>query len=334
MSKIKLLFYGLIALVVISIGITGCGKTSDAANATPTPNNNTIGSGISNILDAQATKALWTPTPENDTIIDAGATALWVEVHVGMTQQAAANALQFAGATQTAVALNQQATQRAADAATSEAWKQTYWNATQTMAPIQTATAYPPIATAYSQTQTAIPLYATDEAVRVYANQTVVVGAAYKVAVEAQRARWSGTANQFVFYGVILAILIFVGAYLKRNAPFKKLTPTVWSVKNEKTKQEHVVDTTLLPAPITIVGPDGAKPTGMINEENQAKVTEREQKIRAVRSLPPMTGQTPQRALGMTNALMGSGRSGVNINILTGGQTDPLLEDFEEQLNQ
>ena len=310
----------LFSAFLLILTLSACSMPKDPS---PTPPGNIQGA-VSDWVVAQITQqaqqAQYTPTmiPQptltpGPSIGDMAATAAWMEFQAGATRQAVDYAAQAtrqaidyaaqnADATQTVQAQRRIEAQNAAASQTAEYWKSVAWSATQTAAAMQTAEAQPATQTAYSWTQTAIPMYATANAGDISAQSTIVAGQAQQVDMAVRQQRWSGAGNTIVLWAVISAAMLVIIYYVWKALKSRKLTPDgkVWSIEDGK-GNKHVVSSDLMGAPDLKIGEHNSTPAGMVSVAFQEKVTERAQKVRAIEAAP---AQNPRQAFNLVNGLM------------------------------
>ena len=327
-----------IAVFFAMIGLSflgGCGAAkSNQSQPTTAPGG--IEQSIAGVIDAQATRSLWTatppppnPTPEPPSIGELAATAAVQQMYYLATQQSIAFAQSQMQATTDARATQAQAAQNAAATATQGAWNAEYWSATQTAAAQQTAYAMPPTQTAYAQTQAFIPAQDEYNRIQLHAQETVIVGQAISVSVEANNAMWKSIWNVVLPSSAIAIALVIIGYYVYKAVKFHQLTPGTWSIEGQKGVKQVVQPSRML-SPVLTLDPAtaSAKPGGMVSEATQERVTERAQKVEALAAVPP---PNPAQSFNLLNRLFSGGRAPVNINIVT-PETVPL-DDYEAGLN-
>lgn len=256
---------------------------------------------------AQMTQAAFTPTVGAPQLSAAEvlATSMAEERRLAATQQFQEQQdEQRALATQEA----QEAEQRYQATATAEYWHGLAWQATQTQAWVMAATAAPATQVAFAWTQTAIPMLATAEANRINAQQTVVVGQAMQVEMAVSRQRWAGVGNTLVMWFVMVAAIGITGYFVWQMKRVRKLTPDgrVHLLDNGKAGQQ-VIASDLMYAPVITVFQDGqvaASGAGM----DQAQVTERAQKVRALEAVA-RASQPPKQPFDLVGEIM-AGQNG------------------------
>lgn len=325
-----------IALIIVVLVLFAFACNA-SATVTRTPTPGSISDSIAGVIDSYGERMLYTstpppanPTPEPPSAGDIAATVAWAGISAGMTQQAASYQQHNAEMTQTAIALRAEATQNARATVTAEYWRALAHSDQQTAVAQQATLIYPATATSYSWTQTAIPLEATSNAARLYAEQTVVVGSAIQVSVDANNAAWKSVLQTAVPTAAISAALVIIGFYVYKMAHFKKLdNDGSWSVEGKKGVKQVLQLSRMFP-PILTLDPQtaSAKPGGMVSEATQEGVTQRAQKVEALAAVPP---QNPGASFSLLNRLFGGGRPPININFIA-PETAPL-DDFEEGLD-
>jgi len=322
-----------IAVFFAMIGLSflgGCGAAkSNQSQPTTAPGG--IEQSIAGVIDAQATRSLWTatppppnPTPEPPSIGELAATAAVQQMYYLATQQSIAFAQSQMQATTDARATQAQAAQNAAATATQGAWNAEYWSATQTAAAQQTAYAMPPTQTAYAQTQAFIPAQDEYNRVQLHAQETVIVGQAISASVTASNAMWKSIWNVVLPSAAIAAALVIIGYFVKKESRFHKLGDGSATAVDTKGGQK-IVKPDVQGAPVLDLD-DDSKLKGIA--QDQEKLNERDQKVKALAAVPP---PNPAQSFNLLNRLFGGGRAPVNINIVT-PETVPV-DDYEAGLN-